>query len=147
MLFYKYKRSFLIIEILLGFFLLAIFLSILQSAPKKAIEPIIEKLLSIELSHRADLQYVHRIKTLSLQDLPKKKGEIFSLENGSETIRIPFFVEAVTAQDFEIRLEEIKTEDTKKTFFYSFIIHSNIKLKHKNIEKTFRYPIIYKSLL
>ena len=142
---YKYKYSFLIIEILLGLFLLVIFTSTAIITPKYLTLPMIDKAISLELNHLADKYYFDFLNNLSTASLPLKKEKNSFLNTSSNDIKIfSSYTYKVSCQTIVI-LKEIKHINERKIYLYDYILEFTYKINNSNIEKKNLYSFVCKS--
>ena len=142
---YKYKYSFLIIEILLGLFLLVIFTSTAIITPKYLTLPMIDKAISLELNHLSDKYYFDFLNNLSTASLPLKKEKNSFLNTSSNDIKIfSSYTYKVSCQTIVI-LKEIKHINERKIYLYDYILEFTYKINNSNIEKKNLYSFVCKS--
>jgi hypothetical protein len=123
MFFNKKKHSFLIIEILLGFFLLAIFTSIFISIPKITINPLIDKAIKNHFYHLSDKDFFLILKNIQIDKLPTKKGTHYTSEEEKINLIVSNFFKGQCKKKFTITLKEIKTTpEGDKIFLYECIV-------------------------
>jgi hypothetical protein len=141
------KHSFLFIEILLGFFLLAIFILLFQSVPKSIIHPMMEKTIKLELSHLAKRDYIEIANSIDRQELHSKKGACFFHPLEDEKIIIPHFFNGYVKKNCELTLKEIKTSKEEKIFLYQVILSYRVGVLNKEVNESFTYHLLSKSRL
>lgn len=145
MLFNKKKHSFLIIEILLGFFLLAIFISIFISIPKITINPLIDKAINIHFYHLSDKEFFLILKNMQREKLPTKKGSQYTSLEEKILIEIPNFFKGECVKKFSITLKELKINSEKeKIFLYECLLTLSTKTNNKTVATEIPYAFIRK---
>ncbi len=143
MIFYKIKRSFLIIEVLLGFFLLGIFIAIFQNIPKQTFSPLIEKALEIKFHHLGDEAFYQFLKSAQKESLPKQKEQILQLDLDPVEIKIPFLFKGTCKKSLSITLKEIKLGQNKEnTLLYSCNFEFSVKIGQHHLMKLINYNFI-----
>jgi hypothetical protein len=137
--FYKQKRSFFIIEILLGFFLLGIFIATSQNIPKLTVKPLIEMAASIKINQIADRAFLELLKSdlAGIKDLKPKNPMIFS--HSVILVAMEPLFSRKCEMTVSISLEETKEQEEKKKLGL-FKADISLKSSVKNgINKNYSY--------
>ena len=139
MIFYKLKRSFFIIEILLGVFLLGIFIASSQNIPKLTIKPLVEMAVGIKAKHRADRAYFNFIQSDLSRFLNLKPSHSMTFDPTFYPFKIEPFYRAQIEETVTVTLEELKEQkEGQKIGLYK--IEINLKILSKiGFKKSFIY--------
>jgi len=142
---YKYKYSFLIIEILLGLFLIVIFVSTARITPRYLLSPLIQKGIFIECHHHADRKYLNLLLQLQELSLPTTKGKKVSFPTEEVGVKIFSSTQKQIQVSTDVELIEIKHNEEIKFYLYDYTVEFSYKLNNKSIEKKILYSFIVKS--
>ncbi len=143
------KRSFLIIEILLGFILLVIFISTFLSIPKITQKNLLKKTLEIELSHYSDrdfFSWVHDKKNLiQLAPSPNQKGKPLEISLSDEPIELIDLYKGRVEKKGIVTLLEVKhLKNGALLFLYHFQIDYTLYLHKEIFKKTYSHSFLVK---